>query len=129
MIFGDPWALLILRDLMFKGARHYADFLNASEQISTNILAARLVRLEIEGILTKKSEQGSMHRHSYHLTAKGLDLVPVMLAMMNWSETWDKGTEVSQDWINNLRADPSGFAEKIIANLSNNTEDSSTNDR
>ena len=40
--FGDKWSLLIIRDLMLKGKKHYGEFLESDEKISTNILANRL---------------------------------------------------------------------------------------
>ena len=52
-LFGDKWSLLIIRDLMFKGRHYYGEFLNAGEGISTNILADRLARLEVAGIIAK----------------------------------------------------------------------------
>ena len=54
-VFGDPWSLLIIRDLMFKGRTRYTDFLTAEEGIATNVLADRLARLERDGILKKDS--------------------------------------------------------------------------
>ena len=38
-IFGDRWTLLVLRDIIFAGARHYRELLNGAERISSNILA------------------------------------------------------------------------------------------
>jgi DNA-binding HxlR family transcriptional regulator len=51
---GDRWTLLIVRDLMFKGKSKYGEFLDSDEGISTNILAARLQRLEENGIINKR---------------------------------------------------------------------------
>ena len=51
--FGDKWTLLVIRDLMFKGKRHYGDFLASDEKISTNILADRLHKLEAKGVVSK----------------------------------------------------------------------------
>ncbi len=42
-LFGDRWALLIIRDMMFKEKNHYGDFLKSEEKIATNILADRLL--------------------------------------------------------------------------------------
>ena len=38
-VFGDKWTLLIVRDMMFAGKRHYREFLASDEGISSNILA------------------------------------------------------------------------------------------
>ena len=116
-VFGDVWCLLILRDVMFKGARHYADFLNAGEGISTNILASRLVRLEGEGILHKSADPGHGSRFIYGLTKKGRALVPVMLEIIDWSETWDAQSEVPGDFIKELRDDRGALAARISGGL------------
>jgi len=117
VIFGDAWSLLILRDLMFKGARYYADFLKAGEGIATNILASRLARLEDEGILTKTRDPENRTRYAYGLTEKGKALVPIMLEIMDWSEAWDPQTEVPTEFARELRRDRGSLARKIIAEL------------
>ena len=52
-IFGDAWTLLVLRDMMFAGKRHFRELLQSDERISSNILADRLSRLVGQGLLTK----------------------------------------------------------------------------
>ena len=52
-IWGDKWSLLIVRDLMFSKQCTYGDFLKSDEKIATNILAARLLMLEENGIISK----------------------------------------------------------------------------
>jgi len=116
-IFGDNWCLLIIRDLIFKGARHYADFLNAGEGISTNVLAARLNKLEEEGVVEKCPDPEHGKRFLYTLTEKGISLVPILLEMINWAETWDGQSEVPTDFAIELRKDSSKMAKKIINDL------------
>jgi len=116
-VFGDAWALLILRDLMFKGARHYADFLSAGEGISTNILATRLARLETEGIVTRSPDPDHGARVIYRLTEKGLGLVPVMFEIIDWSERWDNQTEVPPDYARRLRKDRAGLLADTVKDL------------
>lgn len=102
-VFGDIWSLLILRDLTFKGARFYSDFLNAGEGISTNILATRLAKLEKEGIIGKRKDPDNGTRQIYFLTEKGREIIPVLLAIMDWSEKWDDKTEVPAQFAHDLR--------------------------
>ncbi|WP_407495169.1 winged helix-turn-helix transcriptional regulator [Pseudooceanicola sp. MF1-13] len=116
-VLGDPWTLLILRDLMFRDARHYGDFARAGERISTNILADRLQWLEGEGILVKTRDPDWAVRVIYRLTEKGRGLVPVILSIIDWSEAWDDKTEVPADFIAAYRADPAGFAASIQESL------------
>jgi DNA-binding HxlR family transcriptional regulator len=82
-VLGDRWSLLIVRDLM-RGKRRYAEFLESSEGIPTNILADRLKRLVAKGLI--RSHRYSQHppRLEYELTGKGEDLRPIMRAMVDW---------------------------------------------
>lgn len=87
-MFGDKWTLLIIRDLMFFGKRYYGEFLESAEGISTNILADRLAMLEKQQIITKKKSREHKQKLIYSLTQKGIDLVPVMMAIGMWSEQY-----------------------------------------
>lgn len=87
--FGDSWSLLIARDIAFWGKRTFGEFLRSKEGIATNILSARLARLEKEGILTKTRHATDKRKDIYSLTEKGLDLVPIMLELGAWSSMYD----------------------------------------
>jgi DNA-binding HxlR family transcriptional regulator len=50
-IFGDRWTLLIVRDLIFAGKCHFREFIESPEGIASNILAARLKKLEQRGLI------------------------------------------------------------------------------
>ena len=93
-IFGDKWTLLLVRDLMFKGKRHYGEFTDPEENISTNILADRLARLVENGIVDKRRDDEHRARFVYSLTEKGIDLAPMMLAMIDWSLKLDIPTPI-----------------------------------
>lgn len=85
-LFGDKWSLLVVRDLMFKQKTTYGEFLQSEEKIATNILADRLMLLEAGGIISKEEHPDSKAKVLYKLTAKGIDLIPVMVEMILWSE-------------------------------------------
>src|ERR1041384_977844 len=87
-IFGDKWSLLIIRDLMFFGKRSYSEFLESQEGISTNILADRLAWLEKQKIITKKKSKEHKQKLIYNLTPKGIDLLPVVIAIGMWSDQY-----------------------------------------
>ena len=120
--FGDKWSLLIIRDLMFEGRCRYNEFLEAGEGIATNILADRLHKLERNGIIAKEKDPTSRSRHFYSLTAKGLDLLPLMLAMIDWAERWDDNTEVPAAFIRKLRKDSKQLRQEILARLAEGRE-------
>ena len=83
-LVGDRWSLLIVRDMLLHHKHRYGDFLASDEGITTNILADRLKRLEAYGIIEKTLYQHNPVRHDYHLTEKGRDLKPMIMAMVNW---------------------------------------------
>jgi DNA-binding HxlR family transcriptional regulator len=85
-IFGDHWALLLIRDLAFFNRHEYKDFLHTEEAISSNILSDRLRRLEDYGVIASLPHPESRRRKLYYLTEKGKDLVPVLVSIARWSE-------------------------------------------
>jgi DNA-binding HxlR family transcriptional regulator len=60
--FGDPWSLLIIRDMVYFRKRTYSEFFVSEEGIATNILASRLAHLEQQGILVKKPQDTTPRR-------------------------------------------------------------------
>ena len=86
-MLGDRWSLLIIRDMMLRGARTYKEFLACDEGIATNILADRLRRMIDYGILTTHSDPSDGRKLIYRLTAKGIDLAPVLTEMVLWAST------------------------------------------
>lgn len=87
-IIGDRWSLLVVRDMLLLGKRHYGEFLDGPEGISTNILADRLKRLEEAGMITKQIDADARGRPAYYLTPKGKALAPVIDAIMDWASKW-----------------------------------------
>ncbi len=102
---------------MFKGRQYYHEFMEAGEGISTNILAARLCDLEANDIIRKSKDPLKGSRFVYTLTQKGKELMPMMLAMMDWAEKYDAQTEVPPEFINGLRSDPEKLQKEILDNL------------
>jgi DNA-binding HxlR family transcriptional regulator len=89
-MLGDRWSLLILRDMMLRGFRSYKQFLESYEGIATNILADRLRRLEAYGIITTQLDPSDGRKLIYSLTAKGIDLAPVLTEMVLWAARHEK---------------------------------------
>jgi DNA-binding HxlR family transcriptional regulator len=84
-VFGDRWSLLIVRDLMFKGRKRFADFAGAEEHIASNVLSDRLERLEGAGILTRTPDPADGRKIVYRLTRKGMELAPMLIDMVLWA--------------------------------------------
>ena len=76
--FGDKWSLLIIRDLMFKEKRHYNEFFEAEEKVSTSVLGDRLKSLEESGIIWKGPDAIKKSRIRYSLTEKGIAMPPLL---------------------------------------------------
>jgi DNA-binding HxlR family transcriptional regulator len=92
-LFGDKWTLLIIRDLIL-GKIRYGEFAKSAESIPTNILANRLKRLEVAGIIVKTAYCDKPVRYQYELTDKGKELQPVLEAMVDWANKHIPGTRV-----------------------------------
>jgi DNA-binding HxlR family transcriptional regulator len=84
-VFGDKWTLLIIRDIMFGGKRHFGELRMSEEKIASNVLADRLSMLEEEGIISKSADPEHKQKLIYSLTEKGIDLVSIIKEVGTWS--------------------------------------------
>ena len=83
-VLGDPWAMLVLRDIMFGGRRHFRELLAGSEEgIASNILSRRLRHLTTQGLLTRADTRRGQ-RAAYSLTEAGIQVLPIMVALGTW---------------------------------------------
>ena len=98
--FGDPWSLLIVRDIVYFGKKTYGEFLDSEERIATNILATRLAELEKHGILSKQPHPTDKRKEVYALTERGLDTIPLLFDMASWGCRNDPQTTAPEAWIN-----------------------------
>jgi DNA-binding HxlR family transcriptional regulator len=92
-VLGDKWSLLIVRDL-FLGKIRYGEFAESMEGIPSNILANRLKRLEMAGVVEKTVYCSKPVRYQYGLTGKGRDLLPVLETMTHWARKHIPGVRV-----------------------------------
>jgi DNA-binding HxlR family transcriptional regulator len=91
-VLGDPWSMLVLRDVIFGNRRYFRELLQGSEEgIASNILSSRLKRLVAAGLLTRE-EATRGQRAAYSLTEAGIQTLPVMVAMGNWGLAHRDGT-------------------------------------
>ena len=84
-MLGDRWSLLIIRDMMLRGFRTYKEFMECYEGIATNVLADRLRKLIAYGIITSEPDPADGRKLIYSLTAKGINLAPVLTEMALWA--------------------------------------------
>lgn len=87
-LVGDRWSILIVRELLM-GQSRFQD-LQAQTGATSQMVAARLKRLEADGLVERQAYSQRPLRYEYHLTRKGRDLMPVILALRAWGERWCK---------------------------------------
>jgi DNA-binding HxlR family transcriptional regulator len=83
-VVGERWTMLIVRDV-FLGLRRFDD-IQSNLGVARNVLASRLDRLVATGVLEKTRYQEHPPRYEYRLTAKGLDLWPLLVELVQWGD-------------------------------------------
>lgn len=82
-IFGDRWTLLILRDMLLGGLRHFSDFA-LDEGIATNVLTDRLNRLVLLGMIKKVADPDDGRRVVYIPLEPAIELTPIIAEIAAW---------------------------------------------
>ena len=95
-LFGDKWAILILRDIALADKHFFKDFLEAGEGVATNVLSDRLKMLEEYGIIKSKPYELNKTMKYYSITKKGAELIPVIIELWTWGAKHDPKTTVSK---------------------------------
>lgn len=87
-VIGDKWTILVLREA-FNGVRRF-DQIRDHVGVSDAVLSDRLRKLVRAGVLDASPyrEPGRRTRHEYRLTDKGVDLYPVMIALLQWGDRY-----------------------------------------
>lgn len=81
---GDPWSLIVLRDIMFGNRRYFREMLTGSEEgIASNVLSSRLKSLVAAALLTRDDAVRGQ-RARYSLTEDGIQTLPVLVALGTW---------------------------------------------
>ena len=85
---GERWTLCVLSEA-FSGVRRF-DEMREHLSIASNILSNRLTRLVKHNILEQVpyKEAGRRTRYEYQLTRKGLDLLPALIALIQWGDNY-----------------------------------------
>lgn len=85
-VVGEWWSLMIVREVFF-GRRRFEE-MHDDLGIARNTLTNRLNRLVDEGVLERRAYTDAGNRAEYHLTKSGRDLYHVLLALIEWGNTW-----------------------------------------
>jgi DNA-binding HxlR family transcriptional regulator len=83
-VVGDRWSLLIVRELLFRGACRYTDLLHGLPGIATNLLGERLRALEEARVVYREDAPPPIATTLYHLTERGQALRPVIVELARW---------------------------------------------
>lgn len=86
-IISGKWTLLIIRDLT-TGVKRFSELERSLEGISPKTLSERLVALEREGVLTRRTYAEVPPRVEYSLTEKGQALAGVIEEMRAYGRAW-----------------------------------------
>ena len=112
-IFGDRWTLLLIRDLMFARKRHFKELMEAPEKIASNILTARLKKLEERGLISRAPDPDNRKQVVYQLTEKGRDLAPVLVELIRWGGKHDPSSPVPKWFVKRPGPDNDALVEQV----------------
>jgi DNA-binding HxlR family transcriptional regulator len=83
-VVGDRWTLLIVRELLIRGACRYTDLKNGLPGIATNLLSERIRELESAGLIRREDAPPPIAATLFHLTEAGAELEPVLDTLGRW---------------------------------------------
>ncbi|MEJ1931282.1 winged helix-turn-helix transcriptional regulator [Nostoc sp. NIES-2111] len=94
-IIGDPWSILIVRELLLGSSRFNA-LQRGLPRISPTVLNTRLKELEERGVIVRRRLNGQ-RGHAYHLTPAGRELSNVVEALAVWGMRWARDEMEPED--------------------------------
>jgi DNA-binding HxlR family transcriptional regulator len=83
-VVGDRWTLLIVRELVLRGACRYTDLRNGLPGIASNLLAERLRQLEQAGVIEREDAPPPIATALFRLTPRGEQLEPMLDELFRW---------------------------------------------
>lgn len=117
-IIGDKWSLVIIKQMLFEDKKTFKDFTESEESIATNILSARLKKLEEFQIISKEKMPNNKKTNIYILTKKGIELAPAIVELTIWTyrNITEFNTEIVSDGqLEAIKKDKAGFIQNIVA--------------
>jgi len=112
-ILGDQWSMLILRDMLLQGRARYSDFHASDEGVATNILSTRLNHLAQYGLIEKNRDPTDGRASIYVATDRGIDMIPMLMAAIAWSDDHAPNTISYTDLMSSYRADPQATLDQL----------------
>ena len=87
-VLGRRWALLILKNLNTKEAVRFNELKKLLPGISSTVLAARLLEMEREGLISKKIYPQIPPKVEYRLTPRARELGVILKDLGEWAQRW-----------------------------------------
>ena len=87
-VLGRRWALLILKNLNTKEAVRFNELKKLLPGISSTVLAARLLEMEREGLISKKIYPQIPPKVEYRLTPRARELGVILKELGVWAQRW-----------------------------------------
>jgi DNA-binding HxlR family transcriptional regulator len=102
-VIGDRWTLLIVRELLLRGASRYTDLRNGLPGIASNLLADRLRELEHAGVVAREDAPPPIATTLFRLTSRGEQLRSVLEDLTRWGVPLmtepEPGDAVQSHWL------------------------------
>lgn len=102
---GNPWSLLIIRDMASIGKKTFGEFLSSEERIGRSALSERLIELEQKGIIAKQLDLNDRRVMVYSLTEKGLEILPLIYEIARWGSVISPQPKASDAWFAAMKLD------------------------
>lgn len=112
-LLGDKWSLLIVRDMLLHQKKTFKEISASEEGVATNLLSSRLKFLESLEVITKRKLPGNKKENIYLLTEKGIDLAPVILEIVVWSDKYVRAYNSDMNAYDSQHADKPLAIERV----------------
>ena len=86
-VIGELWTPLVVRELLC-GSRRFNDIRRGVPRMSQTLLAKRLRKLEMAGVVERKRGADGWE---YRLTPAGEELRPIVMSIGHWGARWISG--------------------------------------
>ena len=90
-LISDKWKVLIIRDLM-PGTKRFGELKRSIGGVSQKVLTSQLRQMEESGLLRRTVYPEVPPRVEYTLTELGSSLKPVLEALQDWGEAYQKSS-------------------------------------
>ncbi|MFK7980751.1 MAG: winged helix-turn-helix transcriptional regulator [Saprospiraceae bacterium] len=112
-LIGDKWSLLLIRDMLLDKKKTFKELAASEEGIATNLLSTRLKLLESLEVITKRKLPTNKKENIYLLTDKGMDLAPIILEIVVWSDKYVRAYNTEMNAYENANLDKSQYMETV----------------